>query len=114
MLMLGIATILQRLKAICLKVLSIVTELIHKLHLKTIGAYLINLVTQFVVRIKHLLVHLWLKVKPQLVHYLIIAVLLTKAGLIVVLQTLGQLGQKLLTIALKTLQLVKQALKLDN
>jgi hypothetical protein len=109
--MLGIATILQRLKDICFKVLSIVTALTHKLHLKTIGVYLIDQMTQFAVRIKPLLVQTWLKVKPQLVRCLIIAVLLTKAGLIVVLQTLGQLGQKLATIALKTLQLVKQALK---
>jgi hypothetical protein len=88
--------------------------LTHKLHLKTIGAYLITQVTQFAVRIKHLLVLLWLKIKPQLVRYLIIAVLLIKAGLIVVLQALGHLGQKLLTIARKTLQRVKQVLKLDN
>jgi hypothetical protein len=88
--------------------------LTHKLPLKTIGAYLITQVTQFAVRIKHLLVLLWLKIKPQLVRYLIIAVLLIKAGLIVVLQALGHLGQKLLTIARKTLQRVKQALKLDN
>jgi hypothetical protein len=114
MLMLGIATILQRLKAICLKVLSIVTALTHKLHLKTIGAYLINLVIQSVVFIKHLLVQTWLKIKPLLARYLTIAVLLIKAGLIVVLQILGQLGQKLLTIARKILQRVKQALKLDN
>lgn len=109
--MLGIATILQRLKAICLKVLFIVTELTHKLQLKTIGAYLINLTTQYARLIGNLLVQTWLKTKPQLARYLTIAVLLTKAGLIVVLQTLGQLGQKLQTIALKTLQRVKQALK---
>ena len=112
--MLGIATILQRLKAICFQVLSYVMALTHKLHLKTIGAYLITQVTQFAVRIKHLLVQTWLKIKPQLARYLIIAVLLIKAGLIVVLQALGHLGQKLLTIARKTLQRVKQALKLDK
>ena len=112
--MLGIATILQRLKAICFQVLSYVMALTHKLHLKTIGAYLITQVTQFAVRIKSLLVQTWLKIKPQLVRYLIIAVLLIKAGLIVVLQALGHLGQKLLTIARKTLQRVKQVLKLDN
>jgi hypothetical protein len=112
--MLGIATTLQRLKAICLKVLSIVTALIHKLHLKTIGVYLIDQMIRFAVFIKHLLVQTWLKIKPQLVRYLIIAVLLIKAGLIVVLQALGHLGQKLLTIARKTLQRVKQVLKLDN
>jgi hypothetical protein len=55
-----------------------------------------------------------LKIKPLLARYLTIAVLLIKAGLIVVLQILGQLGQKLLTIARKILQRVKQALKLDN
>jgi hypothetical protein len=33
---------------------------------------------------------------------------------LVVLQTLGHLGQKLATIARKTLQRVKQVLKLDN
>jgi hypothetical protein len=88
--------------------------LTHKLHLKTIGAYLITQVTQFAVRIKFLLVLLWLKIKPQLVRYLTIAVLLIKAGLIVVLQALGHLGQKLATIARKTLQRVKQVLKLDN
>jgi hypothetical protein len=112
--MLGIATILQRLKDICFKALSIVTALTHKLHLKTIGAYLIDQMTQFAVRIKHLLVQTWLKTKPQLARYLTIAVLLTKAGIILALQTLGQLGQKLATIALKTLQRVKQILKQDN
>jgi hypothetical protein len=71
-------------------------------------------VTQFAVRIKSLLVQTWLKIKPQLARYLIIAVLLIKAGTLVVLQTLGQLGQKLATIARKTLQRVKQVLKLDN
>jgi hypothetical protein len=88
--------------------------LIHKLHLKTIGAYLITQVTQFAVRIKHLLVQTWLKIKPQLARYLTIVVLLIKAGLIVVLQTLGQLGQKLATIARKTLQRAKQVLKLNR
>jgi hypothetical protein len=88
--------------------------LTHKLHLKTIGAYLITQATQFAVRIKHLLVQTWLKIKPQLARYLIIAVLLTKAGTLVVLQTLGQLGQKLATIAHKILQRAKQVLKLDN
>jgi hypothetical protein len=112
--MLGIATILQRLKAICLKVLSIVTALIHKLHLKTIGAYLIDQMIRFAVFIKHLLVQTWLKIKPLLARYLTIAVLLTKAGLLIVLQTLGQLGQKLATIAHKTLQRAKQILKLDK
>ena len=112
--MLGIATTLQRLKAICFQVLSYVMALTHKLHLKTIGAYLITQVTQFAVRIKLLLVQTWLKIKPQLARYLIIAVLLIKAGLLIVLQTLGHLGQKLATIARKTLQRVKQALKLDK
>jgi cytochrome c oxidase subunit IV len=88
--------------------------LTHKLHLKNIGAYLITQVTHYVVRIKSLLVQTWLKIKPQLVRYLIIAVLLIKAGLIVVLQALGHLGQKLLTIARKTHQRVRQALKLDK
>jgi uncharacterized membrane protein len=88
--------------------------LTHKLHLKTIGAYLITQVTQFAVRIKHLLVQTWLKIKPQLVRYLIIAVLLIKAGTLVVLRKVGQLGQKLATIAHKILQRVKQVLKLDN
>jgi hypothetical protein len=109
--MLGIATTLQRLKAICLKVLSIVTALTHKLHLKTIGAYLINLATQFARLIGNLLVQTWLKVKPLLVRYLIIAVSLIKRGVILALQILGVLGTKLLTIALKTLQRVKQVLK---
>ena len=112
--MLGIATILQRLKAICFQVLSYVMALTHKLPLKTIGAKVMSLMTQFVVRIKSLLVQTWLKIKPQLVRYLIIAVLLIKAGLLIVLQTLGQLGQKLAIIARKTLQRVKQALKLDK
>jgi hypothetical protein len=88
--------------------------LTQKLPLKTIGAKVMSLMTQFVVRIKSLLVQTWLKIKPQLVRYLIIAVLLIKAGLLIVLQTLGQLGQKLATIARKTLQRVKQALKLDK
>ena len=70
--------------------------------------------TQFAVRIKHLLVQTWLKIKPQLARYLTIAVLLIKAGLIVVLQTIGHLGQKLLTIARQTLQRVKQVLKQDK
>ena len=112
--MLGIVTILQRLKVICFQVLSYVMALTHKLHLKTIGAYLITQVTQYAVRIKHLLVQTWLKIKPQLARYLIIAVLLTKAGTLVVLQTLGRLGQKLATIAHKILQRAKQVLKLDN
>jgi len=114
MLMPGLVVILQRLKDICFQVLSIVMALTHKLHLKTIGVYLIDQMTHYVVRIKLLLVQTWLKIKPQLVRYLIIAVLLTKAGLLVVLQTLGQLGQKLATIAHKTLQRVKQVLKLDK
>jgi hypothetical protein len=63
--------------------------------------------TQYVVRIKSLLVQTWLKTKPQLARYLTIAVLLIKAGTLIVLQTLGQLGQKLATIARKTLQRVK-------
>jgi hypothetical protein len=78
------------------------------------GAKVMSLMTQYVVRIKSLLVQTWLKIKPQLARYLTIAVLLIKAGLIIVLQTLGQLGQKLATIARKTLQRVKQVLKLDN
>jgi hypothetical protein len=84
------------------------------LHLKTIGAYLINLTIQYAHLINNLLVQTWLKIKPQLARYLIIAVLLTKAGIILALQTIGQLGQKLATIARKILQRVKQALKLDN
>ena len=112
--MLGIAIILQLLKDICFKVLSIVTALTHKLHLKTIGAYLIDQMTQFAVRIKLLFVQTWLKTKPQLVRYLIIAVLSTKAGLMRVAQILGHLGQKLLTIARQIRQRVRQALKLDN
>jgi hypothetical protein len=112
--MLGIATILQRLKAICFKVLSYVMALIQSLQLKTIGAYLITQVTQYAVRIKHLLVQTWLKIKPQLVRYLTIAVLLIKAGILVVLRKAGQLGQKLATTAHKTLQRVRQVLKLGN
>jgi hypothetical protein len=78
------------------------------------GVKVMLLMTQFVVRIKSLFVQTWLKAKPQLVRYLIIAVLLIKAGLIVVLQALGRLGQKLATIARKIHQRVRQALKLDN
>jgi Na+-transporting NADH:ubiquinone oxidoreductase subunit NqrD len=78
------------------------------------GAKVMSLMTQFVVRIKSLFVQTWLKIKPQLVRYLIIAVLLIKAGLLIVLQTLGHLGQKLATIARKTLQRVRQSLKLDK
>jgi hypothetical protein len=88
--------------------------LTHKLHLKTIGAYLITQATQYVQLIKLLLVQIWLKISPQLAHYLTIAVLLIKAGLIVVLRKVGQLGLKLQTIALKTLQRVTQVLKLDK
>ena len=109
--MLGIAVILQQLKDICFKVLSYVMELTHKLPLKTIGAYLINLATQSVVRIKHLLVQIWLKINPLLVHFLTTVVSLIKVGLIRAQQILGVLGQQLLTIARKTLQLVKQVLK---
>jgi hypothetical protein len=112
--MLGLVDILQRLKALCLQVLSHVVALIRKLSLKTIGAYIIDQMTRYVTLIGNLLVQTWLKIKPQLVRYLIIAVLLTKAGLLIVLQTFGQLGQKLATIARKTLQRVKQVLKLDN
>jgi hypothetical protein len=112
--MLGLANILQRLKAICFQVLSIVTVLMNKLPLKTIGAKVMSLLTQFVVRIKSLFVQTWLKIKPLLARYLTIAVLLIKAGLLIVLQTLGQLGQKLAIIARKTLQRVRQALKLDK
>jgi hypothetical protein len=112
--MLGIATILQRLKAICFKVLSYVMALKTKLLSGITGAKVMSLMTQYVVRIKSLLVQTWLKIKPQLVRYLIIAVLLIKAGTLIVLQTLGQLGLKLATIARKTLQRVKQVLKLDN
>ena len=112
--MLGIATILQRLKDICLKALSIVTALTHKLQLKTIGVYLIDQMTQFAVRIKHLLVQTWLKIKPLLARYLTIAVLLIKAGILVVLRKAGQLGQKLLTIARQILQRVIQVLKLNK
>jgi hypothetical protein len=112
--MLGIATILQRLKAICFKVLSYVMALIQSLQLKTIGAYLITQVTQYVVRIKLLLVQTWLKIKPLLARCLTIAVLLIKAGILVVLRKAGQLGQKLATIAHKILQRVKQVLKQDK
>ena len=112
--MLGIVTILQRLKAICFQVLSYVMALKTKLLSGITGAKVMSLMTQFVVRIKSLLVQTWLKIKPQLVRYLIIAVLLIKAGLLIVLQTLGQLGQKLAIIARKTLQRVKQVLKLDK
>jgi hypothetical protein len=114
MLMLGIATILQQLKDICFKVLSFVVVLTHKLHLKTIGAYLITQVTQYVQLIKLLLVQTWLKISPLLAHYLTTVVLLIKAGFIVVLRKVGQLGLKLQTIALKTLQRVKQVLKLGK
>jgi hypothetical protein len=55
-----------------------------------------------------------LKIKPLLARYLTIAVLLIKAGTLVVLRKAGQLGQKLATIAHKILQRVKQALKLNN
>jgi hypothetical protein len=86
----------------------------QKLHLKTIGAYLITQVTQFATLTGNLLVQTWLKIKPLLVRYLIIAVLLIKAGTLVVLRKAGQLGQKLLTIARQTLQRVKQVLKQDK
>ena len=114
MLMLGIATILQRLKDICFKVLSIVMELTHKLHLKTIGAYLIDQMTQFATLIANQYAIMLPKVKVWLAHCLIIVVLSTKAGLIRVAQILGVLGTKLVTIAHKTLQRVKALLKLDK
>ncbi len=92
MLMLGIATILQRLKAICFKVLSYVMALIQSLQLKTIGAYLITQVTQYAVRIKHLLVQTWLKIKPLRARCLNIAVLLIKAGIPFTAELLKQAG----------------------
>jgi len=112
--MLGIATILQRLKAICFQVLSYVMALKTKLLSGITGVKVMSLMTQFAVRIKSLFVQTWLKTKPQLARCLTIVALLTKAGLLIVLQTLGHLGQKLATIARKTLQRVKQALKLDK
>jgi hypothetical protein len=78
------------------------------------GVKVMSLMTQFVVRIKSLLVQTWLKIKPLLARYLTIAVLLIKAGTLVVLRKAGQLGQKLATIAHKILQRAKQALKLNN
>jgi hypothetical protein len=112
--MLGLVDILQRLKALCLQGLSHVVVLIQKLSLKIIGAYIIDQMTQYVTLIGNLLVQTWLKTKPLLVRYLTIAVLLIKAGTLVVLRKVGQLGQKLATIAHKILQRVKQVLKLDN
>jgi hypothetical protein len=107
--MLGIATILQRLKAICFQVLSYVMALTHKLHLKTIGAYLITQVTQFAVRIKSPACSDLVENQTTactLPHY---SGAVNQSRTLVVLQTLGQLGQKLATIARKTLQRVKQA-----
>ena len=110
--MLGTALIRQLQKVICQTFTAMVSK--TKWLLGIIGAFLIDQMIRFVVYIKPLLAQMLLKAKVLLVRYLIIAVLLIKAGLIVVLQTLGQLGQKLLTIARKILQRVKQALKLDN
>jgi len=112
MLMLGTALIHQLKKVICQTFIAMVLK--TKWLLGIIGAFLIDQMIRFVVYIKPLLAQMLLKAKVLLVRYLIIAVLLIKAGLIVVLRKVGQLGQKLATIARKILQRVKQALKLDN
>jgi hypothetical protein len=88
--------------------------LIQKLHLEIIGAYLIDQMTHYAQLIKSLFVQVALKVKALLVHYLTIVVLLIRAGLIVALRKLGQIGTKLVTIARKILQRAKPAQKQDN
>ena len=110
----GIVIMFQHLKDICLKVRLYVMALIQQLHLEIIGAYLIDQMTHYVQLIKPLLVQTALKVKALLAHYLTIVVLLTKAGLIVVLRKVGQIGTKLVIIARKILQRAKQLLKQDN
>lgn len=110
--MLGTALIRQLQKVICQTFTAMVSK--TKWLLGIIGAFLIDQMIRFVVYIKPLLAQMLLKAKVLLVRYLIIAVLLIKAGLIVVLRKAGQLGQKLATIARKILQRVKQLLKLDN
>ena len=110
--MLGIALI-HRLKKVTCQIYT-VTVLKTKWLLETIGAFLIDQMTQFATLIANQYAIMLPKLKVWLVPYLIIAVSLTKRGLIRVVQILGVLGTKLLTIAHKTLQRAKQVLKRDK
>ena len=80
----------------------------------TIIGVLRTRVTPFVVLQYHRLVPTLQKLGVLLVGYLTIAVSLIKQGLIRVQPKVGQIGTQLLTIARKTLQRVKQVLKLDK
>ena len=110
--MLGTALIHQLKKVICLTCTVMVSK--TKWLLETIGAFLTGRMIPFAIRIGNQFVSTLPKVKVALVHYLTIAVSLIKQGLILVRQALGVLGTKLATIALKTLQRVKQLLKREH
>ena len=107
--MLGTALIHQLKKVICLTFTVMVSK--TKWLLETIGAFLTGRMIPFVIRTGNQFVSMLQKLKVWLVPYLIIAVSLTKQGLIRVLQILGVLGTKLLTIARKILQRAKPAPK---
>jgi hypothetical protein len=107
--MLGIATIHRLQKVICQT--YTVTVLKMKWLLEITGAFLTDQMIPFVIRTGNQFVIMLQKIKVWLVPYLIIVALSIKAGLIRVAQILGVLGTKLVTIAHKTLQRAKQALK---
>lgn len=110
--MLGIALI-HRLKKVTCQIYT-VTVLKMKLLLGIIGVFLTDQMIPFVIRIANQSVLMLQKIKVWLVPYLIIVGLSIKAGLILVLRKVGQIGMKLVTIVHKILQRVKQALKLDK
>lgn len=110
--MLGTALIHQLKKVTCLTYTVTVSK--TKWLLEITGAFLTDQMIPFVIRTGNQLVSTLQKIKVWLVPYLIIVALSIKAGLILVLRKLGQLGTKLVTIARKILQHVKQVLKQDN
>ena len=110
--MLGTALIHQLKKVICQ--IFTVTVLKTKWLLGIIGAFLTDQMTQFATLIANQYALMLPKLKALLVHYLTIVVSLIKRGLILARQVLGVLGTKLATIALKTLQRVKQLLKREH
>ena len=110
--MLGTALIHRLNKVICQ--IYTVTVLKTKWLLGIIGVFLTDQMIPFVIRIANQSVLMLQKIKVWLVPYLIIVGLSIKAGLILVLRKVGQIGMKLVTIVHKILQRVKQALKLDK
>jgi len=110
--MLGTALI-HRLNKVIYQIYT-VTVLKMKLLLEIIGVFLTDQMIPFVIRIANQSVLMLQKIKVWLVPYLIIVGLSIKAGLILVLRKVGQIGMKLVTIVHKILQRVKQALKLDK